>query len=254
MYSNPHSQKLPLIPLVIIGSGGFGREVRWLVDEINATSPTYSLLGFLNTDKQSDSHTPKIDDLPVFDARFFSEAPNQLRQTGLAVAIGIGLPAIRRRVALSLPPWTTLPNLIHPSVKMSSRVRLGEPEKRDSGIIITAGNILTTNITIAEHAMINLSCTVGHDVSIGAYAVVSPGANISGCVAIGTGSSVGTGAKVIEGKRIGEWAVVGAGAVVISDVPDNSTVVGAPAKVVKTRPAGWQDIPVAERPAQNPAQ
>jgi len=46
---------------------------------------------------------------------------------------------------------------------------------------------------------------------------------------------VGTGAKVLGNIRIGDHARIGAGSVVIHPVPENSTVVGIPGKVVRTR-------------------
>jgi acetyltransferase-like isoleucine patch superfamily enzyme len=44
---------------------------------------------------------------------------------------------------------------------------------------------------------------------------------------------VGAGAVVLPGVTVGEKAIVAAGAVVTKDVPPNSTVAGAPAKVIK---------------------
>jgi len=46
---------------------------------------------------------------------------------------------------------------------------------------------------------------------------------------------VGTGAKILGGIRIGDNVKVGAGSVVVRPVPDNSTVVGIPGRVVRTR-------------------
>jgi serine O-acetyltransferase len=46
---------------------------------------------------------------------------------------------------------------------------------------------------------------------------------------------VGTGAKVLGGIRIGDDVKIGAGSVVVHPVPDGSTVVGIPGRVVKTR-------------------
>ena len=34
--------------LVIIGAGDFGREVSWVVERINAQTPTWNLLGFVD--------------------------------------------------------------------------------------------------------------------------------------------------------------------------------------------------------------
>ena len=46
---------------------------------------------------------------------------------------------------------------------------------------------------------------------------------------------VGTGAKVLGNIRIGDHVKIGAGSVVIRSVPDHSTVVGVPGRVVRTR-------------------
>lgn len=49
------------------------------------------------------------------------------------------------------------------------------------------------------------------------------------------GASIGAGAVIMCGITIGEWAMVGAGAVVIEDVPTGATVVGNPARIIKTK-------------------
>jgi serine O-acetyltransferase len=55
---------------------------------------------------------------------------------------------------------------------------------------------------------------------------------------LGNGVVVGTGAKVLGGIRIGDYVKVGAGSVVVHPVPDHSTVVGIPGRVVRTRAEG----------------
>jgi len=101
------------------------------------------------------------------------------------------------------------------------------------GSIICAGNIITTNVTIGRHVILNLSCTVGHQSEIGDFSSLMPTCNISGQVKIGKGNFWGTGSKVINGKIVGDFVTVGAGAVVIDNIPDNATAVGVPAKIVK---------------------
>jgi serine O-acetyltransferase len=49
---------------------------------------------------------------------------------------------------------------------------------------------------------------------------------------------VGTGAKVLGNIRIGDNAKIGAGSVVVHPVPENSTVVGIPGRVVRLRSEG----------------
>jgi serine O-acetyltransferase len=54
---------------------------------------------------------------------------------------------------------------------------------------------------------------------------------------IGDGVVIGTGAKVLGSIRIGNHVKIGAGSVVVDPVPDNSTVVGVPGRVVRRRGA-----------------
>ncbi len=49
------------------------------------------------------------------------------------------------------------------------------------------------------------------------------------------GASIGSNATILCGITIGENALVGAGAVVTKDVPENTTVVGNPARIIKKK-------------------
>jgi serine O-acetyltransferase len=71
---------------------------------------------------------------------------------------------------------------------------------------------------------------IEHQVTIGAERRESP--------TLGDDVFVGAGAKVIGPVSIGSGARVGANAVVVKDVPSYSTVVGIPARVVRTRNGG----------------
>ena len=117
--------------------------------------------------------------------------------------------------------------LIDPSVVKSDLVEIGE------GSIICAHTIITVNIKIGKHVIINLDCTVGHDAVLYDFVTLYPSANISGITEIGPCSELGTGMQIIQGKRIGAYTIVGAGAVVVKDIPDASTAVGNPAKPIK---------------------
>ena len=126
-------------------------------------------------------------------------------------------------------PQLHFATLTDPSAELSQSVTAGE------GCIICAGNILTVDISIGNHTIINLDCTVGHDAVLGDFVTLYPGVHISGNVAVGNATEIGTGTQVIQGIHIGKESVIGAGAVVVRDIPDGCTAVGNPAKVIKYR-------------------
>jgi len=147
-------------------------------------------------------------------------------------AIAVGDPAVKYDIfkRSHVNVWM---RLVDPSSSF------GLPASINVGCIVCAGVRITCNVEIGKHVHVNLNSTIGHDCMIGNYVTISPGVNISGNVTIGEGTFIGSGATILEKIKIGKWAKVGAGAVVIEDVPDNTTVVGVPAKVVRTYEDGW---------------
>ena len=79
------------------------------------------------------------------------------------------------------------------------------------------------------HADPGFPLVVGPDVTVGHHAI------LHGCI-IGPGSLVGMGATVLNGARIGAGCLIGADALVTEgkEFPDDSLIVGAPAKAVRT--------------------
>ncbi len=209
-----------LTPLAIVGAGGFGREVAWLADDINQDRATYDFVGFVD---DASSSTPE--GYPVLGTtdQWISDG-----RTDVALVCALGDPVTRWKVASRLSgAGFTFATLIHPSVKRSRHVRIGP------GGMICADNILTTNIDIGAHALLNLDCTVGHDSRLADYISMMPGVHISGEVTTDIGAYFGTGAVAINGVRIGAWSVIGAGAVVSSEIPRGMIAVGVPAKPIK---------------------
>lgn len=101
------------------------------------------------------------------------------------------------------------------------------------GTVILHGAIVQADAQIGAHVLINTAASIDHDNIIGDYAHVSPHATLCGHVEVGEGTHIGAGAVVIQKVRIGRWCTVGAGAVVLRDIPDFSTAVGNPARVIK---------------------
>ncbi|MGO4854409.1 acetyltransferase [Phaeovulum sp. W22_SRMD_FR3] len=208
--------------IAIYGCGGFGREVLQIIHALNAQVPQWNCIGFVVD--PGIAHPETVHGLPVVD-----DVARIERGTRADLAIAIGAPAVRRRIAERMGALGhAFPVLVHPRAWIGAQVDLAE------GVLICAGACLTTDITVAAHVHINLCATVGHDAVLGAYSTISPGANISGYVALGEGVDIGTGVTVIQGVAIGEGAVIGAGAAVVRTLPPHCTAVGVPAKIIKT--------------------
>jgi len=205
--------------LVIVGAGGFGREVLDIVEATNAVSPMFDLIGFVDDDDSLD--------LELLNRRgaAFLGSVDVLADLDACYVIAIGSPSARRSVAARIACWPRHPvSMVHPLSTIASEVRL-EP-----GAVLAPGARISTNIRIGPHFHANPNATVGHDCVIGGHVTLSPGAHISGNVTLGDGVLVGTGAVVIQGCTVGEWAVIGAGAVVVRDVAAGATVAGVPAR------------------------
>ena len=189
--------------IVIVGMGGFAREVKWIIDRIKRSNGQWNFCGYI--DKETNKENVLGDDTYIL---------NMCEE--LSVIIAIGNPKIRMQLYKKYRDNTYIrfPNLVDPSVDIADSVKLGE------GNIICSNNVLTVDISIGNFNIINLGCTIGHDV-------------VSGNVKICNLVDIGTGTKIIQGKRIDNESVIGAGAVVIKDVVSRATVVGVPAKAIE---------------------
>lgn len=209
--------------IVILGAGGFGREVLDIIIAQNKVSKRWKILGFI--DENPELKGKMLNGYPVLGS--FDWFPKiDLKEIRVVCAIGDNI-SKKKVVEKAKGLGLRFANVVHPSVIMTEFVTLGE------GVIICAGCILTNQITIGNHVIINLDVTIGHDSIIEDFCTLSPGVHISGRNKIGEGANVGTGAVTIQGITIGRWSIIGAGAVVAQDIPDKVVAVGVPAKPIK---------------------
>jgi sugar O-acyltransferase (sialic acid O-acetyltransferase NeuD family) len=216
------------IPVVILGAGGFAREVLDVFDAANAAKASFDVLGYI-VDTEYVESGKVINGKPILgDYEWLRGKP------AIKCICGVGAPEVRFRMINRVHEiGAGFCSIIHPGAIMSSWNTIGE------GSVITAGCILTNQIRIGNHVHVNLDCTIGHDAVLQDFVTLAPGVHVSGKVNIEEGSYIGTGVNIIEGKRIGAWSVVGAGSTVIRDIPENATAVGVPAQVIKVRESGW---------------
>jgi sugar O-acyltransferase (sialic acid O-acetyltransferase NeuD family) len=223
--TNPRCKKAVTQPtrIIVVGAGGAAREIVSALDSINKIQQRFEFLGYVVSDlsrlQPRDSREQVLGDFSWLQAN---------RNSFDALAIGVGFPASRLRLAAELRhllPEVEWPAIIHPTAIIDlDSARIAE------GCFIGAGVTATVNITLEAFVLCNFGCTLGHEARIGAGSVVNPGANISGGVVISTGVLVGTGSQILQYLHIGAGATVGAGAVVTRDVAEGVTVLGVPAR------------------------
>jgi len=215
--------------VVIIGAGGFGREVLDVIEACNQIDERYEPLGFI-VDSRFGAPGTMVNDKPILGG--FDWLEKHVGEVYVTCAVGashLRYQLIQRAMKINCH----FINLIHPSVIMTRRISMGE------GVVITPACVLTNQIQIGNHVHIHSDCTIAHDVHLQDFVTVSPGVHLCGNVKVGTGSYIGTGTATVEKIQIGEWSVIGAGSVITGDIPANTTVVGVPGKVIKENEAGW---------------
>ena len=211
-----------MIPIVIYGSGGHGRETAYLIETLIAGGAPWQLVGFL--DDERSRHGIMVGGLPVHGGMEYL-----VRHSGeCLVALGIGSPTVKQTIVDRIHAYARgFPILVHPSVQLNDRITIKQ------GTQLHAGTIATVDIDIGAFVTCNRRVDISHDCTLDDFATIAPAVTLTGAVRVGTGADIGAAATCIPTVQIGAWSIVGAGAVVTRDVPAHSTAVGVPARVIK---------------------
>ena len=134
----------------------------------------------------------------------------------------------RADIVSRLPKETKYFTFIHPSVLiMDDNIKVGE------GSFIGANSILTTNIKLGKHALLNRENHIGHDCFIGDYFSAMPCAVVGGNVWIDNKVYLGSCSNIKEKIKIVANVVIGMNAAVVKNITEFGTYVGVPAKKIK---------------------
>lgn len=209
--------------IVIIGAGNFGREVAWLIEDINKVENKYRIMGYLDDTKSLIGqyvHNYKV----LGNIEYLKEV---CENHDVSCVIAMQDTNARKSIVERLYWFNSWENLIHPSAIISDKSIIG------SGNIIAANNTISVNVKIGNHCLLNIGCTIGHDCILDDYTSIMSNSALGGRVEIREGAYLGTTVCVVPGKVIGEFCKVGIGSVVIRNVKDRTTVMGNPAKLIK---------------------
>lgn len=210
---------------VVVGSGVQGRQIGAAVLAA-AASRGDRVLGYLDDDPSKQGQV--VADLPVLGP---VEWAGTYREP-LNVVVALGMAGAKRAMVDRLRHMgdhVGFPPVVHPFTSIGPRVVLGE------GVVVQAGAVLLCDLTVGEFTIIGASSTLGHDSRVGAYCFLSPGLRLAGYAAIGDDCVTGLNTCLINHVLMGNRCTSGAGAVIIRNVEDGETVVGIPARAIRSR-------------------
>ena len=184
----------------LVGYGGHAREV---MSQMGETLPCFV------DDEYMNEHTLQL---------------SQFNPNEYEVMVVLGGSKERFDMVNKLPKNTKYFSWVHPTSLIMGDVEIGE------GSFIGVNCILTTNIKIGKHAILNRGNQIGHDCVIGDYFSMMPGAIVSGNVRIYDAVYMGCNSSIREKLSIHSLCTIGMGAAVVKNINDSGTYVGVPTK------------------------
>ena len=197
--------------IMIVGAGGFGREIAWTIERINAVNPAWELLGF--ADDAPNLATGTLEGYPLLG----SVAQASRDHPGAAVFIAIGDNDVRERLYRQLRGHD-FPALIDPSADVAPTAEMRH------GVFVGPRAVVSVGAELGKFVIVNARAGVGHDSKLGDFSQVCPGATLSGHTTLGEYAFVATNASTVPGITIGARAKVSAGTPVYRNLAEGATL------------------------------
>lgn len=206
--------------LIIIGAGGYGREVLQWCKDINSVEKKWNIKGFL------DDNAGSLDGIEC-DISVIGCVKDYYPSKGEEFVVAVAEPIIKENIVhLFKERGASFASVIHPEAKIGSFNELGE------GIVLYPGCRIMVNTKIGDFVTILDASTIGHDAVVGAYSTICGGCGINGHVELGSRVFVGSHASIVPGRKVGDDAYIGGGSVVVSNIKPGVRVFGNPAKKI----------------------
>jgi len=201
--------------LVIVGAGGFGRELlAWARDN----KESLPIKGFL--DDRSEALDRFTKDVHVIGSvTDYRPAPEDV----FVCAMGNVHNKVRC-IELLRARGATFGRLIHRTAVIGDNVTLGD------GVILCPFVVVGSDVVLDAFVTVNYHSTVAHDTRVGYFTQLHCHVDVTGSVVIGERVTIGSHSSVLPGVNVGNDAVIGAGSIVMRDVPPNTTVFSTPAR------------------------
>ena len=218
-YQENEEKKILKYNIIIVGAGGFGREVYVWAKE-SFSNNQYRIKGFI------DDNNNALDDYNL-DIGIIGSIRDYIPDEQDRFLIAVGNVNTKKSIITKLKEKDIkYINLIHPSAIIFDTAKIGK------GVIICPLCIISDHVKIDDFVIINSYSTCGHDARIGKYCTLSSFVAVNGFGVLEDEVFLGTHSTVIPHKRVGYKSQVSANSVVMRDVPANKMVFGVPGKAI----------------------
>ena len=204
--------------LVIIGAGGFGREMFATAREAVGYGETFTVKGFL------DGNPSALDGFSGYPEIIGTPETYQIEENDVFIT-ALGSIAARRRCAAMIEErGGRFISVIHRSASIGPNVTVGD------GSLVAHNVVLTADIKVGRHSCVFHGTVIGHDTVLEDFTHVYSLVSVGGGVRIAEGASVFPGARIVPRVEIGAGATVGIGSAVVRSVAPGVTMFGVPAE------------------------
>ncbi|HCJ37873.1 MAG TPA: hypothetical protein DHV37_06050 [Erysipelotrichaceae bacterium] len=201
--------------VILFGAGGYSDNIRIM---LNCKA---DVVGYLDDSKTGSYHGLKILGSKVEDISNYDN---------YSYFVCVGDICDRKRIFEYLNSMNlNIINVVSEHAYVSPDAKIGK------GNYIAPGAKILADVEIGDNNYIGTSAIIEHGSRIGNNCRIASGAILNGEAIVGNEVFFGSNAMCIECLNIGVGSTVGGGAVVINDVPDNVTVVGNPARIIKKK-------------------
>jgi sugar O-acyltransferase (sialic acid O-acetyltransferase NeuD family) len=201
--------------LLIIGAGGFGREVLTYVED----GGLFRFKGFL--DSRADVLAGVSRKLPIVgDPLTYTPLPNDV----FIAALGDPQQRFKYTTALRDVHHATFVTAVHPRANINRHANIAP------GCMIGPGVGISVEVQVGESTHIQEYTVIGHDATIGNWCQINSHCTIAGGARIGNFVTIHPNCVVTSKASIGDGVTVGPGSVVMGRIPPGITVLGNPAR------------------------
>ena len=213
--------------VIILGVGGYCANLLDIMKDINTHlgRDEYQPAGFLDDDEKKIG--TEYFGLPVLGT--IQDAASRFPDAYFVNGIGSAQTAWRKQAIIDQTGAAPerFVTLVHPSAYIAATATIG------IGTVVAQSCVIMAGAVIGDHVKMLPLATISYGSKIGSYSTVASGAVTLSDVKCGLSTYIGANVSIIERGKVGDYCILGMGTVVLHDVPENSVMVGNPARFLR---------------------